>query len=136
MAARYCDQLSICNRKRSRKKIVGEEAQSREVSQHANESGGKRRNRSRLRDEKPCPRVKKSSQGAVTIADVNIFATRLRLHGAQFGVSQCSKERKQSAHQPGQINQLGRAGSLHHLGGNQKDSAADNGADHDRRGMT
>ena len=115
---------------------MGEETQGRKVSQNAHETGGQSRDRSRLRDEKPGPGVKKSSQRAVTVADVNILAAGLRLHGAQFGVGQRSKERKQSAHQPRQVNQLCRPSGLHHLGRNQKNSTADDGADDNRAGMT
>ena len=91
------------------------------------------RDRSRFRDDKPGPRVEKSGQRPVAVADVDILAAGLRLHRSQFGISERAEKREQSAHHPCQINQLGRAHGLHHFRGHEKNSAADDRA-HDHRG--
>src|SRR6202022_4995688 len=51
-------ELSISNRKRARDDVVGEEAQGREVSQHAYETGGQRGNRCWLPDKEPGAAIK------------------------------------------------------------------------------
>ena len=105
-----------------------EERKDWKCTENTNQSGRDGRHRSRLRDDEPSPCVKKSAKRPVRIANINIFAARLRLHRAEFRVSKRAEEREQSAHQPSQIHQLGRAHRLHHLSGNQKDSTPDNGS--------
>src|SRR5208282_5222814 len=82
------------------------------------------------------PAVEKTTQRTVSVADINVFATGLRLHGAQFSVGKRAKERQQAADEPSQIDQFGGAHGLHHLGRNQKDSAADDGSHHYGGGVT
>ena len=88
--------------------------------------------RSWLSDGKPCPGVEKPRQRAISVANVDVFASGLRLHGAQFGIGEGAGKREHPADDPRQIDQPGRADSLHHLGRNQKDAAANDGADDDR----
>src|SRR5208283_5883560 len=118
------------------KNVVREKRKDRECAQDAHQSRGDCGHRRRFRDHEPCPAVEKTTQRTVSVADINVFATGLRLHGAQFSVGKRTKERQQAAHEPRQIDQLGGANSLHHLGGNQKDSAADDGSHHHRGGVT
>jgi hypothetical protein len=112
---------------------VGEKRKDRKRSQNPHQPGGDRGDRRGLGDHKPSPGIEKSAQWTVRVADINVFAARLRLHRAQFGVSERAKKRKQPAHQPRQIYELSRAYRLHHLGGNQKNSAADDCSHHHRR---
>ncbi len=113
--------------------MFAKKLKSRERPQDTHETGGKRGDRRRFGDQEPGPGVKKGSQRPVAIANIDVLASSLWFHGAEFGISDCAKERKQTAHQPGQINKLGGAGSLHHFSRHQKNSAADDGAYHDRR---
>ena len=125
--------LSPGDGERDRDNVRGEERKDRERAENANQSGRDRGYRCRLGDDEPRPGIEKASQGSVSVADINIFAAGLRLHGAQFGVGERAKKRQQPAHQPRQIHQLGGTYRLHHLGGNEKNSAADDCA-HDHRG--
>ena len=106
-----------------------------ERAQNANQSGSDRGHGRRFRDDEPGPGVEKAAQRTVGVADINIFSARLRLHGAKFGIGERAKKRKQPAHQPRQIHQLRRAHGLHHLGGNQKNSAADDRPHNHGRGV-
>ena len=115
--------------------MVGTEGKSRESFKDANQSGSDSGDGRWLGDEEPRPGVEKSSQRSITVADVDILATCLRLHGAQFSVGERPEEGKQSTCEPGQVNQLCRTGGLHHLGRYQKNSTADDGAHHNCAGM-
>src|SRR5436309_6004166 len=66
-----------------------------------------------------------------TITDVNVLASRLRLHGAQLGIGECAKKRKQTANEPRKVNKFGGSHGLHHLRRNEKNAASNDGADHD-----
>ena len=93
------------------------------------------RDRSRLGHRKPGPHVEETRRVPVGAAQVDIFAARIRHHGAQFRVSHGSKKREQSTHDPRQVDQQRGASVAHHLAGNEKNAAADNGPDHDRNGF-
>jgi hypothetical protein len=91
--------------------------------------------RSWLGDHEPRPGIEKPGPGPVGVADVDVLSAGLRFHRAQFGVSERAEERKQSADHPRKVDELGRAHGLHHLGGHEKNSAADNRPDNHRGGV-
>ena len=136
-----CDQMAVLDledaatRELPVRQSVIQDFEPGESAQHPYQAGGYGGNGCWLGDQEPGPGVQKSHQPAVGVADVNIFAARLRLHRAQFGVSHGAEKREKATHDPRQINQLGRSYRLHHLGGNQEDAAADDGAHHHRAGM-
>ena len=112
-----------------------EECEHRKRSEDAHESHRESCDGSRLGDGEPRPRVEEARQRAVSIANVNVFAASLRLHGAELGIGDGARQRQYAADDPGEIDQPSRANGLHHLGRDQEDTAADDGADHDRAGM-
>src|ERR1700686_4976925 len=115
---------------------VGEKSKDRECLEDANQASCDSRDRCRFGDEEPSPGIKKSCQRTVAVAHINILAAGLRFHGSQFGVGERAEKREQPSNQPCQIDQLGRTNGLHHFGGNEKNSAADDGADHNRSRVT
>ena len=115
---------------------VGEERKHRKSLKDSNQPRRNGRDRRRLGDQKPGPGIQKSGQRPVGIANINILAARLRLHRAQFRIGERAEEREQPPHQPSQINQLSRPDRLHHFSRDQKDSAANDGANDNRAGMT
>ena len=118
--------------KRRRDRRLIEERQRAKGAENADEPGRRGRDRCRLGDGEPCPGVEKRGQRPVGVADVDVFAAGLRLHGAKLGVGHGAKHREQAADDPDEIDEACRADRLHHLGGNEKDAAADDGADDDR----
>src|SRR5581483_1985650 len=102
-----------------------------EGAENAHQAGGHGRDGGGFGDDEPGPGVKKPGEGAVAVAHVNIFATGLGFHSTEFGIGERAEKRQQAAHDPGEVNEASGTDSLHHLGGNEKDSAADDGADHD-----
>src|SRR5581483_1593231 len=105
-------------------------------SQNTYDTGGHGGNRSRLRDDEPSPRVQKSGERTIGIADIHVFASGVWSHRSKFCISQGAKKRKKAADQPCQEHQAGRADRLHHLCGYKKDSAADDGPNDDGGGRT
>ena len=112
-----------------------EKRKDRKSSEDPHQAGRDGRNRSRLGDQKPGPRIEKSRQRPVGVADIHILAPRLRLHSAQFGISERAEKREQPPDHPGEIHKSRRPHRLHHLGGNQKNSAPDDRPHHDGAGM-
>src|SRR6202020_220171 len=103
--------------------------------QNADKAGDYRCDRAGLSDNEPGPGVEKSGHGAVAVADVDVFSAGLRLHGAEFGVSECTEKREQAAYEPGEIYELRRAYRLHHFRRNKEDTAADDRAHDDGGGL-
>src|SRR5581483_5929348 len=129
------NQLSVSDRNRRCDDVMGEKGEDSKRPEDADEASGNRSDRGWLGDEKPCPGIEKSSEWAIGVAHVNVLAAGLWFHGAKFGIGERAEERKQSADDPRQINQPGGTDRLHHFGGYQENTAADDGADHDRSGV-
>ena len=98
----------------------------------ARQPHGNSRDRARLGHREPCPHIKEARRVAVSAAQVDVFAARIRHHGAQFRIRHGSEERQQSARDPRQVHQRRGAGIAHHLAWDQKNPAADYRPDHDR----
>ncbi len=107
----------------------------REELQCAGQADGDGRGRGRLGHGKPGPHIEKGGRVAVSAAQKDVPAAGVGQHGAQLGIGHGAEEREQAAGEPGEINERRGAGVAHHLAGNQKDAAADDGADDDGRGL-
>ncbi len=112
-----------------------EERERGKGSQDAHESDGEGRDGRGLGDGEPRPGVEKAGQRPVGVANVDIFASGLRLHRAKLGVGDGARQRQHAADDPGEIDQPCRADRLHHLRRHQENAAADDGADDDRAGV-
>ena len=128
--------LSPVHGERRGEDVGGEKSEDGKRTQNSHQPRDHRRNRSRLGNDKPRPRVEKRGQRSVSVADIDVFAAGLRLHRPELGISERAEKRQYPAHHPRQIYQLGRAHGLHHLGRDKKNSAADDGPDNHRRGVT
>ena len=126
------DQLSVADDERRSYCGIVKERQGRESPENAHDSRGDGRNRCRLGNREPGPGIQEAGQWSVGVADVDVLAAGLRLHRAQLGVGDRPRHRQDAADNPRQVHQLGRADRLHHLGRNQEDAAADDGAHHNR----
>jgi hypothetical protein len=113
---------------RKRDCVAGEKRKEGESSEDAYQSSHNRSNGCGFGDDEPRPGIEEAAHRSVGVADVNIFAAGLRLHGSKFGVGERAEKRKKSAHQPCQIDQLGRTDRLHHFSWNQEYPAADDRA--------
>src|ERR1022692_2459126 len=113
-----------------REESLREERKDREGFEDPHQASSYRCNRSRFSDQKPGPRIQKSRQRPVRVTNINVLAARLRLHSAQFGISQRTEKREQPSDHPSEIYKSSRPYRLHHLGWNQKNSAPDDGPDH------
>ncbi len=106
-----------------------------EDAEGAREAAGDGSNGGGLGDSEPRPHIEEGGGVAVRAAEVDIFAARIRQHGAELGVGHGAEEREQAADDPSEIHQGGGAGVAHHFAGHKKDAAADDGADDDGRGL-
>ena len=104
-----------------------------EDAEGSREPAGDGGDRGRLGDGEPGPHVEEGGSVAVGTAQVDVFAAGVGQHGAQLRVCHGAEEREQAADDPREINERGRADVLHHFARNQKDAAADDGADDDGR---
>jgi len=86
------DELPITGGERPRDDGVGEEGENGEGPEDADQAGGNSRNGSRFGDEECCPRIEETRERTVTIANIDIFSTGLRLHRTQFGISECAEK--------------------------------------------
>jgi hypothetical protein len=110
--------------------VAGEKRKNRKRPQNPHQPRDHRSHRSRLGDHEPGPGIKKSRERPIPIADIHILPARLRLHRAQFRISERPKKRKRPTHHPSQIHKLSRPHRLHHLRRNQKNPAPNNGPHH------
>ena len=69
-------------RERRVNEFTGKESEDGKCAEDANQAGGNRGNGSRLGDGEGSPRVKKSTERPVGVANVHVFATGLRAHCA------------------------------------------------------
>ena len=88
-----------------------------------------------LGDGKPRPHVEEGGQIAIGAADVDVFAASVGKQGAELGVGHGAEEGKQAAGDPREVDERRCAGGADHLIGNEKDAAADDGADDDGGGV-
>src|ERR1700686_3392627 len=117
------------------KKSLREKKKDGKGFKDANQAGGDGRNGSGLGDEKCCPRIEKSRERPVGVANIYVLAARLWLHCAEFRIGKRPEERKQSSNHPGEVYEASRPHRLHHFGWNQKNSAAYDCPDDDGAGM-
>src|SRR5579864_314049 len=98
--------------------IQGMRGQKRERPEIREDSNHTRRNRSQGRwfyNDRPRPSGKKSRQRPVSVANIDVFSAGLWLHGAKLGIGGSPEERKNSADNPGNVDEASRPGSLHHF---------------------
>ena len=113
----------------SLKASLGRKERAGKRAEDADDAGGNGGDGGWLGDDEPGPGVEESGERAVGVAHVDVFAAGLGLHGAEFGITECAEEGEQAADDPSGVDELGGADGLHHLGGNEEDAAADDGAD-------
>jgi len=66
----------------AREESIGKKRKDRESLKDPHQARSDRRDRRRLGDQKPGPRIEKSRQRAISVANIHILAARLRLHRA------------------------------------------------------
>ena len=115
--------------------VIGEEVKCRKDPESACESAGDGCDGCGLCDGKPCPHVEKGGRVAIGSAEIDVLAAGVGEHSSEFGVSHGAEEREQAARDPGEIDHSGRAGVAHHFRWDEKDTAADDGADDDGGGL-
>ena len=130
--AKICDHSTAngrCKAVPSSQCSAGKDRQrSRQARGYAGDRGG-------LGDGEPCPHVEKRRHVAIDPADIHVLAAGVGEQGAQLRIGHRAEEREQAARDPRQIHQARRARGAHHFLGNEKDSAADDGAHHDGGGV-
>ena len=115
--------------------LRSEPVEGRKELQRAGQADGDGGDGGGLGHGEPGPHVEEGGRVAVGAAQVDILAAGIGQHGAQLGIGHGAEKREQPAHDPGQVDQRGGADILHHLAGDKKDAAADDGAHHDGRGL-
>jgi hypothetical protein len=110
--------------------VVTEKVKCRKHAEGTREAAGDGGDGGRLGNGEPGPHVEKGGRVAVGSAQVDILAAGVRHHGAEFGIGHGAEEREQATDDPGEIDKRRRADILHHLARNEKNAAADNGADY------
>src|SRR5260370_20980947 len=80
------------------------------------------------------PAEEKTVDGAKSAAQIGVFATRFRNHGAQFGEGKRAEDGKNRAYNPGRKNDGDGAAFARHFRGLQENARADHRADNDGRG--
>ncbi len=126
--ANTCDQSRGMGAPRAR---VSSQWKAGKKLQRASEADGDGGDGGGLGYGKPRPHIEEGGCVAVGSADVDIFAAGIGQHGTELGIGHGAEEGEQAADDPGEIDERGGAYVLHHFAGDEKDAAADDGADDD-----